>query len=249
MLNYKDRKIVAFDMDGTVTESLTPMDFEMAKVFSDLLKEHKVAVISGAAFKSFKLQILDTLSKDANLKNLVILSGNGTSFYMFENSWKSIYEDKLSEAEKKKIREVIIETLKKLDVFKGFEEKKGAIDDKSGQLTLKMISGDAPLEEKLAWDPDKIKREPIRKLLQEKLPDYEVKIGGTTSIDITPKGVDKGYAIKKVMEYFKAQKEEVLFLGDAIFPGGNDYAAAQVVDGIKVSGPEETKEVIRNILQ
>ncbi|MEI8337787.1 MAG: alpha-glucan family phosphorylase [bacterium] len=246
---YKDKKVIIFDMDGTLTPSLTPMDAEMSELFSKLLDNFIVGVISGAVFKKFEVQIIDTLKNDSNFSNLVILPANGTSFYVYEKEWKAIYEKKLSEAEKNIINNSVVEVLKTLDLYDYYNEQGGRVDDKEGQMTLKMLSGERPIEEKLAWDPDRTKREPIRKLLQEKLLNFEVKIGGTTSIDITPKGADKGYAVKQILEHFKLPKESALFFGDAIFPGGNDYAAAQVVDSVSVINPEDTKKVIKSLFK
>ncbi|MFA6463681.1 MAG: alpha-glucan family phosphorylase [Candidatus Paceibacterota bacterium] len=246
---YKDKKVIIFDMDGTLTPSLTPMDEEMTGLFLKLLANFKVGVISGAVFKKFETQIIDTLKDKTNFSNLVILPANGTSFFIHKDEWSPLYEKKLTNEEKKNIVDSAEETLKELNLFDRYSIERGKVDDKEGQMTLKMISGDRPIEEKLAWDPDRTRREPIRKLLQEKLPNFEVKIGGTTSIDITPKGADKGYAVKKILEYFNLPKEEALFMGDAIFPGGNDYAAAEIVDSVKVLNPEDTKKVIRSLFE
>ncbi len=246
---YKDKKIIAFDLDGTLTESRTRMDEEMIKLFSSLISKFKVGVISGGLLSQFEKQLFEPLGKDPNLSNLVILPANGTSFYTFENGeLKALYKKELAEEEKKKITEACLEVIKETGYEQLFIDKRGKIADKEGQMSLAMYDPDWELSEKIIWDPDRTKREPIRKLLQEKLLNYEVKIGGTTTLDITPKGVDKGLAMNEILEYFKLPKESALFMGDAIFPGGNDYAAAQVVDGINVLNPEETKKNIKYLL-
>ena len=84
----------------------------------------------------------------------------------------------------------------------------------------------------------------------EKLPEFEVKIGGTTSIDITPKGMDKAFAIRKLLDYFKLGTEDILFFGDAVYENGNDYPVFLMgVDTIKVISLDETKERLIRLLK
>ena len=243
------KKIITFDLDGTLTESRTRMDEEMAGLFSKLISQYKIGVISGGLFGQFEKQIVQPLSGTPNLSNLILLPANGTSFYVWENgSWKILYEKSLSDEEKQKIVKACMEAIKETGWKNFFIEKKGEVTDKKGQMTLGMFDPDWPIEEKKAWDPDREKRESIRELIQGKLPEYEVKIGGTTSIDVTPKGLDKAFAIKKILEYFHLSKESALFIGDAIFEGGNDYPASQVVESVSVSNPQDTKKIIRSLV-
>ena len=248
-MKYENKKLIAFDLDGTLTESRTPMDAEMKILFSKLVSKYKVGVISGGLLSQFQKQLLFPLGESKNLSNLVILPGNGTSFYIFKDDvWKTLYEEELTAEEKNKITLACIEVVKETGYEKLFKEKGGIIQDKKGQMSLAIYYPDWDLSEKMVWDPERTKREPIRKLLQEKLPDYEVKIGGTTTIDVTPKGIDKAYAMEKILEYFDLKKQDAIFAGDAIFPGGNDYAASQVVEGINVKTPEDTKRLIESLL-
>ena len=248
---YENKKIIAFDLDDTLTESRTPMDEEMIGLFLQLVSKFKVGVISGGVFGQFEKQLINPLKmhSDQDLSNLVILPANGTSFYIFkEGNWQLVFEKNFTEEEKKVITKACLETINETDYEELFEEKHGKIDYKGGQVSLAMFEPDWILAEKKAWDPERTKREPLRKILQEKLPNYEIKIGGTTTIDITPKGVDKALAMREILEYFHLPKESALFIGDAIFPGGNDYAAAQVVESESVSGYEDTKKIIRSLL-
>ena len=245
----ENKKLIAFDLDGTITESRTPMNTEMKDLFSKLLSKYKVGVISGGLLSQFEKQLIVPLGKDLNLSNLVILPANGTSFYTFEDGEiKTLYAKELTKKEKEKITDACLKVIKETGYQKIFDEKKGIIDDKKGQISLCIFNPDWILSEKIAFDPGRTKREPIRKLLQERLPDYEVKIGGTTTIDITPKGADKGLAMREILKYFNFEKEDALFIGDAIFPGGNDYAAAQVVLGISISNVGEIEEVIKSLI-
>ncbi len=76
-----------------------------------------------------------------------------------------------------------------------------------------------------------------------------MRLGGTTSIDVTRPGIDKAYGIHKLRDMLHIPIEQMLYVGDAIFPGGNDYAALQAgVDCIAVRDPEDTKRVIQTII-
>jgi len=81
------------------------------------------------------------------------------------------------------------------------------------------------------------------------LPDLSINIGGSTSIDITRKGVDKAYGLKKLSETVGVELGAILFLGDAIFPGGNDYPAKTLgLDTVRVRDVQETKSVVTGLI-
>jgi hydroxymethylpyrimidine pyrophosphatase-like HAD family hydrolase len=104
------------------------------------------------------------------------------------------------------------------------------------------------LAEKVKWDPDFAKREKIEALLEPMIPGFSIRLGGATSIDVTRPGIDKAYGIKKLKETLGVLIADMIFVGDAIFPGGNDYPAKQAgVESIRVRDPDETKRVIEAI--
>ena len=73
------------------------------------------------------------------------------------------------------------------------------------------------------------------------LEEFEVRAGGTTTIDITKKGIDKAYGMNKIMDMLNIGKEEIFFIGDKIIEGGNDYPVkAMGIDTIQISSWLET---------
>jgi hypothetical protein len=123
------------------------------------------------------------------------------------------------------------------------------IEDRGSQITFSALGQSAPVELKYAWDPMRTKRERMAAILSEKLPEFEVRVGGATSVDITKRGINKGFGIRKLEQFLKIESEDIVFIGDALFYGGNDYPAkATGVDCISVKGPEETKELIKSWL-
>ncbi len=76
-----------------------------------------------------------------------------------------------------------------------------------------------------------------------------MRLGGTTSVDITKPGIDKGYGIRKLRDILRIAIDEMIFIGDAVFPGGNDYPAKEAgALSIRVRDPEESKRVIEAII-
>jgi hydroxymethylpyrimidine pyrophosphatase-like HAD family hydrolase len=105
------------------------------------------------------------------------------------------------------------------------------------------------LEEKEKWDADFAKRKIIKTILDTLIPEFSVRLGGATSIDVTKPGIDKAYGIKKLQETLGISVKEMIYVGDALFVGGNDYPAKQAgVISIPVRGPDDTKRVIEAII-
>ncbi len=245
-----EKKLIAFDVDNTLSFSRSEIDLEMAQLLVKLLQVKQVAIITGGAFADITKQILKPLNLQPDLaKNLILLPTNGGGLWLFEDEWKEVASHKLTTEQKEKIIRAIKEVDQADPELRDNKSFGQEIQDRESEITYSALGDHAPVELKQAWDPDFKKRLALQQKLEEKLPEFEVKIGGTTSIDITPKGMDKAYGIKILMEYFKYQKSDILFIGDAIYPDGNDYPVAQFgIETIKVENPEETKKVIEGLL-
>jgi HAD superfamily hydrolase (TIGR01484 family) len=246
----EDKKLIAFDVDGTLTESRSRMDAEMAGLFSRLLTSKRVAIITGGAFADINRQILEQLNLTAGQKtNLILLPTNGGGLWVFNDEWQEIACHHLTAEEKEKITKAICDVVGKEQCANKDDGYGDKIQDRKSEITYSALGEHADIKEKLAWDPDFKKRKALQEELMKRLPEFEVKIGGKTSIDITPKGMDKAYAIKKLMEHLKLEKKDILFFGDAVYENGNDFPVFQLgVDTIKVSGPAETKMHLVKIL-
>ena len=96
------KKLIAFDLDGTLAESKSAIDKEMAVRLTGLLQLAQVAVISGGDWPQSEKQVLANLPKDAELHNLSILPTCGTKFYQYDKEWKQLYAENFTDAEKKK---------------------------------------------------------------------------------------------------------------------------------------------------
>ena len=216
--------IIVFDLDKTLSESKMPIDPDMSALLCALLRVKKVAVISGAAFTQFETQFLSRLTCPSDaLKNLFLLPTNGASLYEYkDNAWVSIYRVAFTDVEKKKIFVALENTFKKTNFQKPKESHGQLVEDRDTQITFSGLGSEAPLALKEKWDPDHAKREVLARELRAELPDFSISIGGATSIDITRKGIDKAYGIKKLMNRLRYEPKQIFYVGDALFPGGND---------------------------
>lgn len=242
------KKLIVFDLDGTLAASKAPLDVEMAALLSTLLELAKVAVISGGDWPQFEKQVLSALSHDEHLKNLSILPTCGTKFYQYEVSWKKLYSEEFTADEKEKI----IRSLREVDDHSGFKVEKiwgEVIEDRGSQITFSALGQEAPLNEKKKWDPNFAKRKTMKESLDRLIPEFSVGLGGTTSIDVTKPGIDKAYGIRKLRDNLGIGIHEMIFVGDALFPGGNDYPAEQAgALSIQVKNPHESKRVVEAII-
>jgi phosphomannomutase len=241
-------KLIVFDLDGTLAESKSALDTEMAALLHELLGIVKVAVISGGDWPQFEKQLLSNLPNDNCMANLSLLPTCGTKFFEYKSDWKKLYSEDFTADEKDKI----ISSLKKAVAEAGFKVEKlwgEAIEDRGSQITFSALGQQAPLKEKEKWDPDYAKRKQIKAILDPLIPGFSVRMGGTTSIDITKPGIDKAYGIRKLRDVLGISLKEMIFIGDALFPGGNDYPAEEAgVVSIPVRGPSETKPVTKAII-
>ncbi len=247
----EDLELFIFDLDRTLTKSRSNIDEEMSKIISELLKHKRVVVISGAEFSQFKKQLIDLLPESANLNNLYIAPLTGGSFYRFEeNNWNKVYEEILSEGKRAKIinsLEKAVEKNKFLQTKKVYGKQ---IQDRGGQITFSALGDKAPLDEKTKWDPNIEKRLKLKEILDKDLNEFEVSAGGSTSIDIREKGIDKAYGINKILPILSTTTDKTIFFGDAIYEGGNDYSVVSTgIKTQKVSGPEETKKILKEYLK
>ena len=242
------KRLIVFDLDGTLAESKSSLDSEMTELLHKLLGIVKVAVISGGNWPQFEKQLLAKLPHDELLENLSLLPTCGTKFYRYDGIWKKIYSEDFTPEEK----EQIISSLKKAIDETGFKAEKvwgETIEDRGSQITFSALGQQAPIEEKKKWDTDFAKRKKIKAFLDKLIPEFSVRLGGTTSVDVTKPGIDKAYGIRKLRDTLDIAIQDMIFVGDALFPGGNDYPAEETgVVSIRVRDPNESKRVIEAIV-
>ncbi len=253
------KKVIAFDLDNTLAPSKSPLPDRVSNALSRLLDKFQVCVISGGKFAQFEKQVLSNLQADpAKLERLHFLPTCGTRYYVYnlaEHAWRQVYAEDFTEEEKQKIIAALDKGFNDL----GYREGKvygERIEDRGSQVTYSVYGqdivdalGEEGVRHKEAWDPDDRKKRELRDYIAELIPEFEVRAGGITSIDVTKPGVDKGYGMRKLKELLDISKDDILFIGDKLQEGGNDYPVkAMGIDCLEVSRWQDTVLVIEGML-
>lgn len=253
------KKVIAFDLDGTLAPSKSAMHDRMNEALSNLLNYYEVCIISGGKFEQFHKQVLSQLKATTEeLQRVHLMPTCGTRYYNYDLSkkdWNLVYAEDFTDAEKKKI----IDALNKGFDDLGYREAKTygeTIEDRGSQVTFSVLGQDIVdvlgaegVKQKEEWDPGDKKKNELRDYIADMIPEFEVRVGGVTSIDVTKLGIDKAYGIKRLCELLEISKEDILFLGDRIREGGNDYPVKLMgVDSLEVSRWEDTALVLEGIV-
>ena len=243
------KQLVAFDLDGTLALSKQAIQPDMAEALADLLTVADVAVISGGDWPQFDKQVASRLPERADRSRLWLMPTTGTKLYTYrDGQWSPVYAELFSDEEKRKIIDAFDASLTATG-FKPEQTWGERIEDRGSQITFSALGQEAPLEAKEAWDPDHAKRKVIQADLKTRLPGLAINMGGTTSIDITREGVDKAYGLKKLRDESGIPLDAMMFVGDAIFPGGNDYPAKELgLDTVRVRDAGDTLAVIATVV-
>lgn len=244
-------KLIAFDMDWTLAPSKWQMDSEMVELFKKLLSKYKVAIISGWDYSQFQKQVIPFLWNDEKiLSNLYICPTCSTKMYLYEKwEWIKQYSFDFSENEKVKILWVLNKAIDDLNL-RPTQTWWELVEDRWTQITYSALWQQAPLEAKHVWDPCFEIRKKIRDYIKNDLVWFNILIWWATSIDVTREWVDKAYWVKKLSEVSKINLNEIIFVWDAVFPGGNDYPPLEIwVTSKRVFCVEDTKRYIESLIQ
>lgn len=237
-----DYSLVAFDLDDTLAPSKSPLPTEVSEVLIRLLNLREVCIISGGNVEQFNTQVLDHLpATSEQLARLHLMPTCGTRYRRYiQGEWRDVYAHNLPENDRAHIIALIEEQARDLGLWEA-QPYGPIIEDRLSQITYSALGQQAPLDKKKAWDPTGEKKEALRSRLAQLLPDLEVRSGGSTSVDITMKGVDKAYGIRHLSQETGIAISDMLFIGDRLDEGGNDYPViATGIDTYPVAGPADT---------
>lgn len=206
------KKLICFDLDGTLTQHKTPLSDANRAVLDKLGERYKLVMCGGGGCERIYNQM--------NHYPIDIM-GN-----------YSMQESRVVDGQLQIIRQehVSVDTAYVLTTCDYLRRKYGYTDYKgesvefhpSGMMTFALIGTKAEAEDKLAFDPDKKKRQVMFLEVCQLFKDYAVFIGGTTSFDLAEKKFNKYAATMRYAGEHGFKKDEVLFVGDDFGDGGND---------------------------
>ncbi len=254
----KNKDLIVFDLDGTLIRTKSPMNEQMAHLLAQLLANKKVSVIGGGKYSVFQELLIDRLKCSPELlNNLFLFPTTATAFYKYDKGWKKVYSLSMTKSQVAEITKAFNDVFQDIGYRHPSITYGEIIEDRGSEVAFSVygqdlvkVLGDRGIKMKEEWLKKNLKlKMKITRLVAKRLPNFEVRAAGFTTIDVTKKGVDKAYGIRQMRKYLKINPKKMLFVGDAIFPGGNDYAVVGTgVDYVPIKSPEDTKKVIRQVL-
>lgn len=253
-IDFTQKKLVVFDMDDTITPSKSPIGADMAELLVQLSRKVFVGVVSGGKLAQFEKQLLQYVSPEIRKETKMYIGPtSGAQMYQVDDVAHKVYGTVLPKVVMHEVEDAYFSSVKEVGIVLPdttcgpvFEERDGT------QISFSPFGQEAPYEIKKDWDRDRAKRLAIREKMLPKIEQFglDVLIGGVSTMDVVTKGVDKAYFLDRLREHLGLQKEDVLYVGDAVFPGGNDYAPKEAgYDCINVESIEQTKAIIENIVE
>ncbi len=243
-------RLIGFDLDNTLASSKRPMIPDMAQRFSALTRHINVAVITGGRWELVTSQVIDMLEPQANREHLHLMPTSGTRYYRWlHEQWHCVFSHELNDDQRR--RAVI--SLEKHAREQGLwhEEVWGErIEDRGSQITFSVLGQAAPLQAKQSFDQNGTLRNKLVEAVSSDVPDLQVRAGGYTSVDVSQRGIDKGFAIRELSRAIGIDAFSMAFVGDRMTPEGNDYPAVQAgAKGVAVSNPNDTLLFLDEILK
>jgi phosphomannomutase len=244
-------RLVAFDLDDTLAPSKSPVDPRMAQLLVRLLAVVDVCVISGGQFAQFQSQLVDNLPLDhpEALARMHLMPTCGTQYYRYRaGEWQQQYAENLTDEQKAAALAAVESEARRLGYWES-DTWGPILEDRGSQITFSARGQDAPVDAKKAWDPTGEKKNTLRAAVQRHLPDLEVRSGGSTSVDITRRGIDKAYGMSKLAELTGVPFEQMVFVGDRLDPDGNDFPVVALgVPTRAVEGWHDTAAIVEEFL-
>ena len=210
-------KLIAFDLDGTLTQHKSKLSAENRAELTRLSKKYKLLMVGAGQCRRIFEQ-MEHFPID-------IIGNYGMQYAEYDHNTKDIVmvrDETVAVANKEEIENKVTE----LRIKHGFTEFKGDNVEyhPSGCLTFPILGTKADIEDKLAFDPDRKKRRAFYNEVVEAFSDYVVFVGGTSSFDMAPKHYDKYYALERYCKENGLKHSEVIYIGDDYGLGGNDEA-------------------------
>lgn len=245
-------KAVIFDIDGTLTISKSVLEPKTGILLAELMTHIPIAIMSGGSYAQFQKQLLSGIPENAHFENLYLFPTSAAQCYKWENgTWQFLYNNPFTEEEREHILIALHEALRETGLDQPPPRLWGEqIEDRGAQITWSALGQQAPIEMKEIWDPDREKRKRLQTALMARIDGFSIRINATSSVDITRQGMTKAYGIRQFSHITTIPITDMLYVGDALFPGGNDEIVKETgIATQQVDNPTETIAIIENIIR
>jgi HAD superfamily hydrolase (TIGR01484 family) len=241
-------RAVLFDLDDTLSYSYQAPSSELVRCLDELISNVPVAIVSGASFPRIEEHLLGVFTSHLSTGQLFVFANNASQCYLFKNgSWELEYEAILTKKERTIIKNAVRTSATELGIWRSQHQVRNILDRQT-KIVFLGVDSDISNTERTQWDPDMRKRRALKSALEERLEGFEILIGGTHTIDITRKGINKAYAVQWLSKHLNVPAEDMLFIGDALYEGGNDAVVIPTgIATLQVSNPTETLGVIQKL--
>lgn len=244
-----DSKIIAFDLDGTLSKSKEKISPSISSLLNLLSKKRKILIISGGSFEQYNKQLIPFIEPNENFILLPLEGSERFEYSRKTEKWEMTFKKEFPKDIKKDVVNVLNKIINsgKYDIPSIHEGS--YIEDRDTEIAFSALGQNAHIKEKENWDKDHKKRDKIKKEIENEIPNVAVTIGGTTTIEVLTKGWSKAVGLIYYIKQHNYNSKDILFIGDAIFPGGNDYSVFERdIKCIKVNGPQDTEMILEKIL-
>ena len=235
-------KLIAMDLDGTLTQHKEPLDEVNKKALDELSGKYRLVMVGAGQV----MRIFNQLGRYP----IDVIGNYGLQCGEYsENEKNLVIKRDLSFPID---RESVSERIEALREKYGFTEYRGESVEfhPSGCVTFPILGTKAIQADKLAFDPDRKKRRKIYDEVKEVFSEYTVFIGGSSSFDMAPRPYDKAYALDLYCKEKQLSCENVVYIGDDYGPGGNDESV--LLSGynfIKIDNYKDFPNVIGSLLK
>jgi hypothetical protein len=243
-------ELYAFDLDDTLGPSQREVPKPVRDQLAILCSYRDVCVVSGATPSQFRRCLLDMEPLTDHISRLHVLACYGAQRGSRRaGSWVFETTRSLTAQQRRDAMRAIRKESARLGLWLADDEVVGVrMDDRVTQITFSALGRDAASARKAAWDPGGQRRQALIEAVSSQLADCVVRLGGGTSVDVLPIGVDKGTALTELLSDLGLSPAQCLFVGDRLYKGGNDYAVLEAgIDCVSVRTWRDTQDLLHQL--
>ena len=240
---------IFFDLDKTLTPSRALMQAEDIPLFERLTESYDVIVVTGGSEDQIRRQI--PLAPEGRY---YMLSQQGN--HAVHKDGTTMWHETVTPDQEKAAKAFALRLTDEFIKAEGrtLKDPNDIFENRGSQLASSVVGFHESNEVKYAVDPDQSKRQALLKRHPEELErlreaGLEVMPAGTTTFDFILLGHHKGYNIERFLRLMRWKKDECIYVGDALFPGGNDESVIGVIPTFQVKDQDDTFAFVRGLME